>query len=399
MMTGMSAMLSQSQNDGDTTTNTKYHCRQFQKEGYLLTLYCLVLMSFIVQSVSGFSAVFLAGGFGGGGISGDSKKKKKKSSRTKGGLFHEISTKQENSSPTTTIPKKETGLDKWGLAPPTIEDLFPLMPPGTELIPTKPDESYTLEHIANCLKDHIDLRLDRSFDDNCFETSPRDGYELMKVNLLHQSPPVLEIEHFFSKDECSKIKEATTNAHEVDSATFKGALSTRTSTSWFCNFIDVPLLLAKANGVLNIPLETMEEPQIVRYRKGQEFSWHYDEVPKPQLQNGGQRVATLLVYLNDIGSDCGGGTTFRDLTNSNGDPLAMQPKCGSALLFFPAFEDGRPDDRTLHKSEVMTCDDEKWIVQMWVHEKDYGAILPVGNSNEAARVLMEKTQQDLGQNK
>jgi prolyl 4-hydroxylase len=30
----------------------------------------------------------------------------------------------------------------------------------------------------------------------------------------------------------------------------------------------------------------------------------------------------------------------------------MRPKQGSALSFFPAFVDGTPDDRTLHKSEV-----------------------------------------------
>ena len=35
-----------------------------------------------------------------------------------------------------------------------------------------------------------------------------------------------------------------------------------------------------------------------------------------------------------------------------GAKLTMRPKQGSALSFFPAFVDGTPDDRTLHKSEV-----------------------------------------------
>ena len=66
--------------------------------------------------------------------------------------------------------------------------------------------------------------------------------------------------------------------------------------------------------------------------------------------NGEQRVDTLLVYLNDV--ENGGGTMFRDLVDSKHSQLTMKPKVGSALLFFPTFEDGRPDDRTLHKGEV-----------------------------------------------
>jgi prolyl 4-hydroxylase len=349
-----------------------------------LALSVVVFLSSMIKS-EGFS-LMLAGGFGAG--SSTPKNKSKKFKQRKGSL-QEISNKKT----TPAVAPTETGLDKWGLPPPTLEDLFPPMPPGTELIPV--DQSYSLDDVTASLKDHIDLKLDRNFDTNCVEKSPADGRTPMKLKLLHQSPPVLAIENFFTDDECTKVKEVTSSAHEVNSATFKGALSTRTSTSWFCNFVDVPALLAKANAILNIPIETMEEPQIVRYRKGQEFSWHYDEVPAPQLSNGGQRVATLLVYLNDISGGCGGGTTFRDLTNT-ATPLVMQPKSGSALLFFPAFRDGRPDDRTLHKSEVMTCDDEKWIVQMWVHEKDYQAILPAGNSNKAARAVMEEAQQELG---
>ena len=41
------------------------------------------------------------------------------------------------------------------------------------------------------------------------------------------------------------------------------------------------------------------------------FSWHYDAVPPTMLVNGGQRVCTLLVYLNDVPE--GGRTAFRDL--------------------------------------------------------------------------------------
>jgi prolyl 4-hydroxylase len=333
---------------------------------------------------------------------------------------------------------------------PTIEDIFPPLPTGTELIPVDDGDSRhitTLKGIEDCLVEHIDLQLSSFFDQNGVEDrhgalATEDGERpLMKLRLLHRSPPVLAVDNFLTPQECSDIKDLAVEqskpndhsndsnnnnknkVHMVDSATFRGAISTRTSTSWFCRYEDVPTFLAKAHRVFNLPLEQMEEPQIVRYKAGQEFSWHYDEVPPPQLNNGGQRLATLLVYLNSVPTEAGGGTTFRDLKMTKpsvGDgeechqdnegrhtkdvPLVMQPEQGSALLFFPAFKDGRPDDRTLHKSHVMnewqdaagTSTSTKWIIQMWTHERQYNAVLPAGNSNEAARPAMEEEMHRLG---
>jgi prolyl 4-hydroxylase len=152
--------------------------------------------------------------------------------------------------------------------------------------------------------------------------------------------------------------------------------------------------LAKMNQMLGIPLEQMEEPQIVRYKTGEEFSWHYDEVPAAQVANGGQRLATLLIYLNTVQG--GGGTIFRDLKDRDGNPLTMRPVQGSALLFFPAYANGKPDDRTLHKGEVVTSDNEKWIIQMWTHERSYQAAVPRGNSQQAALPAVNQASLDLG---
>ena len=133
-----------------------------------------------------------------------------------------------------------------------------------------------------------------------------------------------------------------------------------------------------------------EEPQIVKYDIGQEFTYHYDILPQEQLTNGGQRVATILIYLNTVSEKNGGGTIFRDLIDGSNDTnsLSVQPVQGSALIFFPSDQFGEPDDCTLHCSlPIIESQNDKsgssdnlliskWILQIWIHEKSYAACLP-----------------------
>jgi len=360
-----------------------------------------------------------AGGFGktkpssASSSSSSSQKKKTKKKRKGGGIDQDLM-----SPPVSSETNNEPALDKWGLPPPTEEDIFPLLPPDTELI-TAQKENYTLKQIIKALEPQMKLPgLTKHFDDEGIEkvsgaTAP------VQVRLVHESPPVLVFDNFLTAEECLGVQRVampvdappphsdaagapttTTTTTEngiqpvrVDSATFSTlAQSKRTSTSWFCAYEDVPTVLAKAQHLLGVDIHCMEEPQIVRYQKGQEFSWHYDEVPTAQLGNGGQRVGTFLIYLNDVTR--GGGTVFRDLNDPSGNPLTVQPRRGRACLFFPANGAGRPDDRTLHKGEV--AQDEKRIIQIWFHEGTYKASLPPNNKQEDAVEAIQREAQRLG---
>ena len=42
---------------------------------------------------------------------------------------------------------------------------------------------------------------------------------------------------------------------------------------------DVPELIAQASALTGLPSSHFEEPQIVRYEIGQQFSWHFDSIP------------------------------------------------------------------------------------------------------------------------
>lgn len=96
------------------------------------------------------------------------------------------------------------------------------------------------------------------------------------------------------------------------------------------------------------------------------------------------------MYLNDVSDTDGGATIFRDL-GREGDYLRVQPKKGSALLFFPAAGGiaGTPFDvRTLHAGEALSkdADASKWIAQLWLRENSqYLPTAPPGNTHDAAK--------------
>jgi hypothetical protein len=110
-----------------------------------------------------------------------------------------------------------------------------------------------------------------------------------------------------------------------------------------------------------------EAPTVIRYEPGQVLAPHYDANRSAETEDanrGGQTLATLLVYLNDVQE--GGRTRFGKLP-SGGGALTVQPKRGDALLFFPADRAGNFDPRTEH--EGMPAIDEKWIARIWRHKQ------------------------------
>jgi 2OG-Fe(II) oxygenase superfamily len=116
-----------------------------------------------------------------------------------------------------------------------------------------------------------------------------------------------------------------------------------------------------------------EAPTVIRYEAGQVLAPHFDANRSAETEDanrGGQTLATLIVYLNDV--DEGGLTRFGRLAPAQGYEeegelsLIIRPKIGDALLFFPADADGRFDERTEH--EGCPAVDEKWIARIWRHK-------------------------------
>ena len=200
-----------------------------------------------------------------------------------------------------------------------------------------------------------------------------------RLAVLHLDPPVYRVQGFLSTEECAALIALTASGRcrEMPKAagTFAaGEAPRRTSTTWYARYREpacAPLLRRARALFRGVPFAHFEELQLARYLPGERFRWHEDAVPPSLLRggDGGQRVATLLVYLSGDGDEAqGGATCFRDLGAP--PPLRVAPVAGDALLFFPAFHpSGRPDDRTVHAAEPAKA--EKWVSQLWLHEGPY----------------------------
>lgn len=217
------------------------------------------------------------------------------------------------------------------------------------------------------------------------------GRTMHELQFLHEDPPVLSVPNFWSREQCQSLIETTCtsavfNTSRVDDADPQ-AVAGRTSRSLVltpevaatCGSDKLMQQLmddlsdklgigsslhddprAAATAAAAVEGLTCELPQLVHYQRGQRYDCHEDALPAARAgELNYQRRATVLLYLNDVKS--GGATAFESLGSSG---LKVTPCCGTALVFFPSFADGRPDERTLHAAEEAV--DEKWIVQVWI---------------------------------
>ena len=117
-------------------------------------------------------------------------------------------------------------------------------------------------------------------------------------------------------------------------------------------------LIKNAESLINTSVDTFERPTLTEYKPGQQFTKHHDASSDIHTdgwhQLGGQRLVTLIIYLNDVNK---GGRTIFDSLN-----LQIVPKRGKALLFFPADCNGLLDPMTDHRGEEAV--ENKYIIQV-----------------------------------
>ena len=158
-----------------------------------------------------------------------------------------------------------------------------------------------------------------------------------------------------------------------------------------------------------IPASHQEQLHVLRYAEGQQYKDHHDAFDvavqkKIAFDNGRQRLATVLMYLDDVeeggetvfphpnarwsetADRTGGGGVGRRTNRTRDDDgktkptsgwsacasrgPAVRPAKGDALLFYDLNLKGELDDAALHAG-CPVLRGTKWTATKWIHEQPY----------------------------
>lgn len=187
---------------------------------------------------------------------------------------------------------------------------------------------------------------------------------------ISENPRVFIISDFLSDEECnymiSYARAQMSRSTVFDEKTNQRKIvPNRTSTSMRCSDQHEDKIIQqiekRISAITSLNALQGENIQVAHYEIGDKFSAHYDYFMNTTSQEGGQRIASFLVYLN---TPIKGGETNFPLAN-----ISISPIKGKALFFYNVDKNGSVDGLTLHEGSVI-IEGEKWIMTRWFREKN-----------------------------
>lgn len=183
------------------------------------------------------------------------------------------------------------------------------------------------------------------------------------------APRVFTIENFGPAEACAWIVAQSAKSQRaapvMDRAAQAATLDVaRTNTSCYFDRLGHELILhlvdLRIAALSGLHVIHQEPTNVLRYQPGQEYKPHYDFFAgadeaafAAEIARIGQRIGTVLIYLND---DYAGGETASPHLD-----WRFKGKTGDALLFWSANAQGQLERNALHASLPVTSG-EKWLL-------------------------------------
>jgi prolyl 4-hydroxylase len=199
------------------------------------------------------------------------------------------------------------------------------------------------------------------------------------VHMRSEDPVVATLGNVLDAEECRVLIELARPRLRpstlVDPMTGHDVVSDR-RTSWGMFFRleeddFIARLDRRLSRMMNLPLGNGEGLQVLHYPTGAGSEPHFDYLHpgnaanRESIARSGQRVSTLVTYLNDV--PAGGQTVFPALG------WATSPLRGNAVYFEYTDGQGTVDARTLHASAAVT-QGEKWVVTKWMRQRRFVSV-------------------------
>jgi prolyl 4-hydroxylase len=204
---------------------------------------------------------------------------------------------------------------------------------------------------------------------------PSSQQQLPKMKVLSWTPRIFLIENFLTPAECDhliaharpELKRSTVVSAVVDGEIHEG----RTSKGMFyARNADLIIkgIERRIAELTMLPEQNGEGIQILSYGIGEEYRPHWDYFdPNTEggalcYHRGGQRVATMIMYLAD--TEEGGETVFPKTR------VKVKPVKGNAVLFYNCTPEGKEDLLSFHGGAPV-IKGEKWIATKWIRKGEF----------------------------
>ncbi|CAN6818040.1 unnamed protein product [Brassica oleracea] len=218
------------------------------------------------------------------------------------------------------------------------------------------------------------------------------GYGDSWVEVISWEPRAFLYHNFLTNEECEHLislaKPSMKKSKVVDVQTGGSKDSrVRTSSGTFLKRGQDEIVEEIENRISDftfIPVENGEGLQVLHYEVGQKYEPHHDYFSDAyNVKRGGNRIATVLMYLSDV--EEGGETVFpaakgnisdvpwwNELSKCGREGLSVLPKKRDALLFWSARPDATLDPSSLHGG-CPVIKGNKWSSTKWFHFNEYTA--------------------------
>ena len=203
------------------------------------------------------------------------------------------------------------------------------------------------------------------------------------MNTVEVAPYLWEIDDILSKKECNIIIDTAKPLLErntvVDDSKVEGSRVDDVRSSSGAHFnkdmkysLEFDMIRRKIEYAISeftkLPIENQEGFQILHYEVDEEYKAHHDyfvkntEYWKGQVQNGGQRMFSFLLYLNEV--EEGGETEYPQVNKM------IAPSPGKACMH-QNIVDGKEYFKSEHAA-LPVKKGEKWALVTWIREGEFG---------------------------
>ncbi|KAI3907560.1 hypothetical protein MKW98_016204 [Papaver atlanticum] len=201
----------------------------------------------------------------------------------------------------------------------------------------------------------------------------------VKPEIISWAPRIIVLHNFLTSEECdyfiaiARPRLQPSKAIKSDQRTSFGmSLSKEDSKNPMVQAIEKRISVFS-----QVPVENGEPIQVLRYEKNQYFRLHHDYLPDTfnLKQTGGQRIATMVMYLSD---QLKGGETYFPMAGTGKCSCAgkmlkgssVKPIKGDAVLFWNMGPDGKEDPNSIHAGYDVLLG-EKWSATKWMRQNKY----------------------------